>query len=144
MRRAHEDGGSLPYANLLWLALVGGVIYFGLMYLPLYVEQYEVKQLLQEIANTAWKEPDDEKLRLAVLEKAKNVGSHYEIRNGQELNIPGIVLLAEDVFVNRDTQAQTIVIQARYTKHVNYPFLKRQKAMTFSPSAKAELGTVKW
>jgi hypothetical protein len=136
--------GSLNLSGLLWLAALGAGVYFALMYAPPYVESYEVKQMLRDVAATAVHEPSDEKLKRQILERARNIGSHYEIRDGQELRLPGVVLLDDDVVVNRDTSAKTIIIQVRYTKHVNYPFTQAQTEMTFSPAVKGDIAEIKW
>lgn len=130
--------------NLFWLALVAVAVYFGIMYVPPYFEAYEVKQVLREAANMGWREPDDEKIRDFILNKCKQIGSHYEIREGQEITVPGVVLLNDDVFVTRNEQAKSIVLQVRYSKHINYPFTARQKTLNFSPSVKGDTTPVKW
>ena len=136
--------GALDLSTLVWGGLAGLVIYFGIMYVPPYVESYEVKQMLRQAGNVAVHQGDDEAIKREILEKARAIGSHYEIRDGQEMNLPGIVLLDEDIIVNRDVSAKTIILQVRYTKHVNYPFTQRQAELTFTPAVKADISEVKW
>lgn len=135
--------GESSLSSLLWLGGIAAIIYFGLMYVPVYVELYEVKQVLRQAGNRAYTEHNDETIRRFISEKLKEIGSHYEIRDGQEYNLPGIVVLDHDIFVNRD-EGKSIVLQVKYRKVINYPFTSRQKTLDFSPSHKADLAPVKW
>lgn len=137
-----EEGGS-SVGSLVWLGAIAAAIYFGAMYVPAYVEQYEVKQVLREAGNKAYNDRNDESIRQFISDKLKTIGSHYEIRDGQEYNIPGIVVLDDDIFVNRDP-GKSIVLQVKYQKVLNYPFTKKQKRLYFSPSIKADITAVKW
>jgi len=148
MRRAKPGGrrptGALDLTAMFWLVLVALAIYFGIMYLPPQIEAYEVKHMLRVVAAEAVRQPDDGAIRREILSRARAIGSHYEIRDGQERILPGVVLLDEDIVVNRDVQAKTIVLQVRYTKYVNYPFTQKQAEMTFTPAVKADISEVKW
>ncbi|MGI5864190.1 MAG: hypothetical protein ACOX6T_19340, partial [Myxococcales bacterium] len=136
-------GGS-GATNMLWLAGLLALVYFGIMYVPAYVEAYQVKQVLREAVNLAYREPNDDKVRTFIQNKCKQIGSHYEIRDGEERNLPGIVLLDDHVFVNRDTSEQTIVLQVEYEKYIYFPFTKKQRVLQFSPSVKGDISPVKW
>lgn len=142
-RRARA-GGAVDLSALLWASLAGAALYFGIMYAPPYVETYEVKQMLRAVGALALHQKDDEALKREILAKARAIGSHYEIRDGQEMNLPGIVLLDEDVLVNRDVEAKTIILQVRYTKHLNYPFTSKQTEISFDPAVKVDISEVKW
>jgi hypothetical protein len=144
MRRRRREGGAIDLSTALWASLVGLGIYFGMMYAPPYVESYEVKQMLRAVGNLAVHQVDDEALKREVLTRARAIGSHHEIRDGQEMNLPGIVLLDEDVLVNRDAAAKTIILQVRYTKHLTYPFTQRQTGLSFEPAVKVDISEVKW
>lgn len=144
MHRRRREGGAIDLSTALWTGLAGLSIYFGMMYAPPYVESYEVKQMLRAVGNVAIRQADDEALKREILTRARAIGSHYEIRDGQEMNLPGIVLLDEDVLVNRDAAAKTIILQVRYTKHLTYPFTQRQTALSFEPAVKVDISEVKW
>ncbi len=139
-RRRDEQGSASSYA---WLAGIVAAIYFGAMYVPVYYEQYEVKAVLREAGNMAYTEQNDETIRAFISGKLKTIGSHYEIKDGQEYNLPGIVVLDDDIFVTRDP-GKSIVLQVQYQKVINYPFTKKQKTLYFSPSVKADITAVKW
>jgi hypothetical protein len=141
--RFANQRGAASWVSLLLIAGIAAGAYFGLMYGPAYFEQIEVKQMLREQANTASRVPD-EALKANILNKAKQIGSHTEIQNGQEMNIPGIVLLDDDVYITRDDTTQMIIIQVSYAKRLDYPFTKKQKEIRFSPSVKESFAPVRW
>ncbi|HCF62365.1 MAG TPA: hypothetical protein DFS52_30785 [Myxococcales bacterium] len=143
MRLLKSEEGS-GATNMVWLAGLAALVYFGIMYVPPYVEQYEVKQVLREAANQAYRERSDDKLRSFIQTKCKQIGSHYEIRDGEERNLPGIVLLDDNIFVTRDETAQSIILQVEYEKHIYFPFTKKQRLLRFSPSVKGDLTPVQW
>ncbi len=136
--------GALDLSTAVWLSLAGSIFYFGFMVVPPYVESYEVKQMLRTVGNLAIHQSDDGSLKREVINRARAIGSHYEIRDGQEMNLPGIVLLDDDVIVNRDTEAKTIVVQVHYVKHLNYPFTSKQTELGFDPAVKVDISEVKW
>ncbi len=144
MQRKSSQRGAISFVSMLMLAGLAVAGYFGAMYGPAYFEAFEVKQMLREASNMAARLGTDDQIREFILNKSKQIGSHWEIVDGEERNIPGLVLLAEDVFVNRDDYAKTIVVQVKYTKRLDYPFLKRQKELTFSPSVKESTRPVHW
>jgi hypothetical protein len=143
-RGRRREGGAIDLSTALWASLAGLGIYFGIMIVPPYVESYEVKQMLRAVGNLAVHQTDDEALKREILTRARAIGSHYEIRDGQEMNLPGIVLLDDDVLVNRDAAAKTIILQVRYTKHLTYPFTQRQTELSFEPAVKVDISEVKW
>ncbi len=143
-KSGRRSAGALDLSAVFWLGLVALAVYFGIMYLPPQVEAYEVKQMLRVVAAGAIRQRDDGAVRREILDRARNIGSHHEIRDGQELTLPGVVLLDDDVVVNRDEQTKTIILQVRYTKFVEYPFTQKQVEMTFAPSVKADISEVKW
>jgi hypothetical protein len=111
---------------------------------PAYAENYEVKGVLREAVNEAVRKTDDDVIRTFIINKCKQVGSHYEIRDGQEMTLPGVVLLDEDVFVNRDTEAKQILLQVEYDQHLYFPFTKKEHVIHFSPSVKGDISPVTW
>jgi hypothetical protein len=142
-RRSNQRGAISPVGMLLTAGLIAGV-YFGIMYLPTIFENLEVKQLMREASTLAVRGQSDDAIRLFIQQKAKQVGSHYEIRDGQEMNFPGIVLLDDDIHINRDEDTKKIIIQVSYTVRLTYPFTQKQKEMTFSPAVKESYSPVVW
>lgn len=140
--RSERGGGTLEL--LFWMGGIAGVIYLGLMFIPVYSELWEVKTLMKEVAAKAYLDPNDDRLKQELTERLKQIGSHYEIQAGQEVNIPGIVVLDQDLFWNRDKDKQQVIVQINYDKRVNWPLTQKQKTFHFSPSVKYDISPVKW
>ena len=143
MRKLRSEAGGSGLSTTMWIAAIGAVVYFGIMYVPPYVEAYQIKRVLREAANFARKDPNDDRVRDFIINKCKQIGSHYEIREGQERNIPGMVLLDDNIFIERDP-GQSIVLQVEYDKHLYFPLTQKQKVLHFAPSLKGDLTPVKW
>ncbi|HTP28998.1 MAG TPA: hypothetical protein VMK12_25475, partial [Anaeromyxobacteraceae bacterium] len=107
------------------------------------VDIYEVKSILQEVANTHWRQFDEEAVRKDILDRIKKLSAESEVPNG-EARFGGIVLAPEDVLINKDDDAHTLSLQIRYTRYVKYPFLERQTRLELSSSRTLDTTPVKW
>lgn len=146
LRRSRTNHGGSSFTNLLWLSLLAGAVYFGIMWVPVFAEKYEVRSMLQGIGNENWKPGiyDEEKVRTKILEKAKEVNAYTDIQEGQPRRLGGITLLASDVHVVRDDNAKTLTLQVKYTRSIKYPFLKKEVVRVYSPAVVIDTSATKW
>ncbi|MFN7130451.1 MAG: hypothetical protein ACK4N5_00115 [Myxococcales bacterium] len=143
MKRAQAEQGESSWSGVVWLGGIAAVVYFAMMYVPPYMESMEVKSVLREASTKAYHEQNDDVLREFIGSRLKQIGSHQELRDGQETSVPGLGVNDSDIVVNREP-GKSIVVRVRYAKAINYPFTKKQKVMYFSPAVKGDLTPVKW
>jgi hypothetical protein len=142
--RARRDRGSFNFRNVVWLSLLAAIVYFGVMYAPVIGEYYEVRSMLQNVANNHWRpaDYDAEKMKNEILEKAKEIGETVEFNEGKPSKLAGLVLLVDDIFVNRDEQFVTI--QVKYDRYLKYPFIAKSTKLTFKPLVRQSSKPIKY
>jgi hypothetical protein len=142
--RSLADRGSFHFRDAVWLSLLGSAVYFGVMYAPIGGEYYEVRALLQKIANNHWRpaDYDAEKIKDKILAGAKEIGETVEFNEGKPTKLAGLVLLVDDIFVNRDDEWLTV--QVKYTRYIKYPFLNKSTQMTFRPMSRVSTKPIKY
>ena len=126
MRRPHrrqaEYGGTKP-ATFLWLALVAAIGYFGVMYVPIYAERWEVKSMLQQVATAHWRRPDSEVIRTAVLDRSKAFN-----KEGKEY----FRVNPDDIVVENDESAKKLTLRLTWTRIIPYPLFDKQTEKVFT------------
>jgi hypothetical protein len=139
-----RDSGRI---NIVSLALIAGVLaagYYGWMYVPLWVDNLSLKEVMRVAANEANRNRDDDLLRKEILYKVKDIGKHEVVVDGQRQWPGSIDLLADDVHITRDADTKTVTIQIEYDRQITYPFTDRQKVVHFAPFVTASTENVKW
>lgn len=131
--------------SLLLLLVVAGGGYLAWVWGPLYVSQYEVKQVVADYINQAVKNPNDDALReamcqkLASLEKERTVDEY-----GRTALVPVIQVDPRDVVWERDADAKTLHVAFEYERQVVYPFLDRTASKTFSIDRTGDISLPDW
>lgn len=143
MRRSPESGRISFVSMLLLTGLVAGG-YLAIVYVPLYVDNYQLKRVMQEAANLAWKQPDDDALRKLILSKSANVGARWVVEEGRDKKIPGFGLLADNIFVTRDEATKTVIVQINYEREIILPIFARKQTLSFNPYVQVSTAEVKW
>lgn len=121
-----SDRGGVPWVTLLILAAIAGVVYLAIVWAPIYVVHYEVKQTVRDYMNQAIKNRDDAQLvenlcaKLRTLDRVKVVG-----QDGREVEVPAIDLQPNVVSWERDTNSTPPMLRVsfEYTREVRYPYL---------------------
>ena len=145
-RRSRSQQGAFKFSSLVWLSLLGSAVYFGVMYLPVYAEVYQMREIIQEVGNKYWRVEmyDVDKMKKELLDRAKEIGATIELVEGREKKLSGIIVLADDIFVTRDDAIHKMIIQVNYDRYIKYPFLDRNTKLKFSPSMKFDTDPTIW
>ncbi len=126
------------------LAALGFGIYMAIVWVPLYADDYSMREAIQSVANSAWRNVADDELKKQLMEKAKRIRVYDRIVDGKQQDLPAIVLLADNIFITRDQEKKEILIQVTYERDFVYPIVGRPRSKTFTPSATASLTPVQW
>jgi hypothetical protein len=125
--RRYERGG-VSWVTLLLLVAVLGTAYLAVVWTPIYVVHYEVKQTVRDYMNQAVKNRDDEGLRDNLCAKLKVLDSTTVVgADGRPERIPSVVVAPSDVTWERDASASPPMLHVafEYRRQVHYPFLER-------------------
>ncbi|MBI5544054.1 MAG: hypothetical protein HY901_09215 [Deltaproteobacteria bacterium] len=118
-----HDRGEFKIGSLIWLSLLGAIGYFGAMYGPVYNEQWELKSMLQDIANSSWVTFDMQKTHAAIVERAKKFD-----QDDQDT----FALADEDIVIVNDQNAKTLSLEITWTRNIKYPFLDKWTSRRFT------------
>ena len=112
-QRRRQDLGTSKLVNFIWLALFVGLGYFAVMYIPPYYEQWNVKSVLQDVANNNWREKDLDKIRMVALQRSKE--KFDRDGSGRFKVVP------EDIRVENNETTRKLTITMTWTRIIPYP-----------------------
>lgn len=141
------ERGGVTWVTLLLVALVLGAGYLAVVWVPVYVLDYEVKQVVRDYMNQAVKNPDDAQLlnnmcaKLRVLEKVRVVRE-----DGSFETVPLVNVRPEDVTWTREASAVPPMVRVsfEYKRDVHFPFLDRVQEWTSSIALENDLTRPDW
>ncbi|HEY3447069.1 MAG TPA: hypothetical protein VGK67_11925 [Myxococcales bacterium] len=140
MRRPHvsrAELGETKLLNFVWLSIALTGVYFGVMYIPPYSEQWNVKSLLQDVGNSNWRNYDEEKVRAAI---AARIKEEYG-KDGKGL----FVLEPENIFIDNNDVTKKLTVRITWTRIIPYPFIKgKQVQKTFTQQYMVDTNPVKY
>ena len=108
--------GAVNLVNLTLLLLVGGAAYAGWLFVPLWLDDLDVREAVSAGFGQLPVETSDQRIRELVLQRLQSVGTHWEERDGQQVEVPGLGFTAQDIQVERDPQAGTGRVAIDYTR----------------------------
>jgi hypothetical protein len=126
--RRYERGGVSWVTLLLLVVLVGGT-YLTIVWAPIFVVHYEVKQTVRDFMNQAVKNKDDAALVQALCAKLKSLDTVKTVaEDGTVERVPAVQVAPEDVTWERDLEASPpeVRVSFEYTREVRYPYLSEE------------------
>src|SRR4030095_16159064 len=109
-RLVRRPRGAVNLVRLtLTVAFLSGA-YLAWIYVPLWLDNLEVKQAVAAGVGQLASElgADPERVRAEFVRRLSNVGSHWEERDGRQVEVPGLGLDAGDVKLERDGGTQGV------------------------------------
>jgi hypothetical protein len=120
---------NLVNTTLLLLLLGGG--YAGYLFIPLWLDDLDVREAVAAAFGQMSTNNDDNAIRGVVLSRAKTVGTHWEEKDGKRVEVPGLGLESSDVVVERKTDSSEGRIRVEYTRVVRLRPLERYYSVPF-------------
>ena len=114
-----HPSGKISFGGLVLLTLVAGGIYLGVMFVPFYVDNLDVKEAVAAAHNRAAQTSDDDSLRNTIIERTSNMGTHWERDQfDNDILVPGLGLTHEQILIERSDVTQDVRIQVDYERRV--------------------------
>lgn len=128
-----HPSGKVSFGGLVLLTLVAGVIYLGVMIVPFYVDNLDVKEAVAAAHNRIIQGADDESLRNSIIDATSRMGSHWE-RDQFDRDIlePGLGLTDEQIVIERSGVTSDVRIQVDYDRWVRFKPTSIQHKLHFS------------
>ncbi|HET9036506.1 MAG TPA: hypothetical protein VFN45_09885 [Myxococcaceae bacterium] len=125
--------GAVNLVSLtLTVAFLSGA-YLAWIYVPLWLDNLDVKQAVSAGVGQLTSElgADPERVRAEVVRRLSNVGSHWEERDGRQVEVPGLGLDAGDVKLERDGETKVVRLTVDYHRTVKLVPLERYWSVPF-------------
>ena len=114
------------------LLLIGGGIYLGVMLMPVYVDNFTVKEAVTVAHNRVAQGADDETIRNVIMERTSRLGYHWERdRFDRDIRVPGLGLQPEQILIERSTVSASMKIQVDYERRIRFAPSKYVRTVRF-------------
>jgi hypothetical protein len=145
--RRRPERGQVSWVSMVLLAILVSAVYLGVVWIPVYLVHYEVKQTVHDYMNRAVKDRDDAKLvkelcqRLAALDEAVEVGE-----DGRTYRTPTVEVTPDQVTWERDTSASPPMLHVtfEYVRVVKYPWLNREQERVMTVDFTEDIAIPNW
>ena len=137
--------GAVSWVTLLLFVFAVGAAYLGWVWVPLYLDNYAVKQAVKATMNQAIKNPDDAALVRGLCQKIRGIRMVDGVDNlGRTVPVPAVAVDEQQVSWTRDTDARMVKVTIEYEREVVYPFIDRTTTKTFVIEDSSDISPVKW
>lgn len=146
-RARRGERGAITWVTLLLLVLVVGGAYLGVVWVPVYYENYGVKQIVRDYMNQAVKNRDDERLRRDMVAKIRSFSQLEGVdAAGLPARVPAVVVDEEQVLWERDASSQPPMLRVafEYEREVTLPLLERVTTKVFTVDLTNDLTRPDW
>jgi hypothetical protein len=127
-----HPSGKISFGGLVLLLLIAGGIYLGVMLVPVYVDNFTVKEAVTVAHNRIAQGADDESIRNVIMERTSRLGYHWERdRFDQNIRVPGLGLQPEQIIIERSMVTPSVKIQVDYERRVRFAPSKYVRTVRF-------------
>jgi hypothetical protein len=131
--------------SVVLLLAVGGGGYLAWVWLPLWFDNYTVKQVVADYANQAVKNHDDAQLLRDMVAKVHSLASvDGADAAGRPVKLPAIQLQEQAVSWQRDESTRSLHVAFEYERNVVYPLLGRTDVVVFAIDKTYDLNLADW
>jgi hypothetical protein len=139
--------GAISWVTLLLLVGVAVAGYLLWVWVPIYFDNYTVKQIARDYMNQAVKNTDDAQLRANMVAKIRALVQTDAVdAAGRTIRVPAIDLEERDVTWERDTRGQPPMLRVsfEYSRDVVLPLLDRTTTKVFVVDLSNDLTRPDW
>ncbi|WP_242395966.1 hypothetical protein [Anaeromyxobacter oryzisoli] len=139
--------GQFSWVTAALLLTLGGGGYLGYVWVPVYIYQYEAKQVVRDYMNQAVKNRDDRLLAEKMVQRLRALGTvELPDETGTRQKTPAVDVSLEDVTWERDAQAPPPMLHVafEYTARVEYPWLERQDEKVMAIDLTEDISVPDW
>lgn len=141
------ERGGISWVTLLLLVGLGAGGYLAWVWVPVYAENYAVKQVVRDYQNQAIKNYDDDGLRHNMVLKIRSIAQREVLDEyGRPQRVPAVALEDRDVSWERDTRSQPPMLRVsfEYAREVELPGLNRVATKIFVVDLSNEIAAPDW
>ncbi|HMK73631.1 MAG TPA: hypothetical protein VK454_09840 [Myxococcaceae bacterium] len=110
--------GAVNLVTLVLVLGVAAVAYLGWIFIPPWMDNLDMREATTAAFNRMAVDPDDSRIRIFLLAKAKTTGSHWENRGGSRVEVRGLGLSESDIVIERDAESRSGRVSIDYQREI--------------------------
>jgi hypothetical protein len=139
------ERGTASWVTLLMILGLAAGAYAALVFVPVWVLNYEVKQVVRDFGNQAVKNKDDAVLLDGMLQKIRLLQQVDGVdAAGRKVMVPVIDLQKQDVTWERSTDPLSLHVEFEYPRVLELPWLDRTIERTYRVDLTMDLKRADW
>jgi hypothetical protein len=142
--RRRERGAASWVTILMILGIVAGA-YAAVVFVPVWVLHYEVKQVVRDYGNQAIKNHDDAALIDAMVHKIRTLEQVDGVDEaGRKARVPVVDIHKQDVTWERSTDPLVLHVEFEYPRVLELPWLDRRIERVYRVNLTMDLKRADW
>ncbi len=145
--RVLGERGAISWVTAVLILALGTAGYLAWAFVPVYLDHYEVKQIVREFSNRAVRNPDDSALKREMCQKFEAIREVEEAgEDGRARRLPALRIAPDEVVWERNASASppTLHVAFTYVRLVRLPFLDRTVERTFAIDSTRDINVPNW
>jgi hypothetical protein len=139
------ERGTASWVTLLMILGLAAGAYAAVVFVPVWVLNYEVKQVVRDFGNQAVKNKDDAVLLDGMLQKIRLLQQVDGVdAAGRKVMVPVIDLQKQDVTWERSTDPLSLHVEFEYPRVLELPWLDRSIERTYRVDLTMDLKRADW
>jgi hypothetical protein len=139
------ERGTASWVTLLMILGLAAGAYAAVVFVPVWVLNYEVKQVVRDFGNQAVKNKDDAVLLDGMLQKIRLLQQVDGVdAAGRKVMVPVIDLQKQDVTWERSTDPLSLHVEFEYPRVLELPWLDRTIERTYRVDLTMDLKRADW
>jgi hypothetical protein len=142
MHRRSERG--ITFVTVLIVVGIVAAVFWFATYGPAYWENFEVRRVLKEAANNAYREKDDRRIHDYIFRELHHLFDQKVEDHGRVLTEMRIDVDDGDLRIERTEIPAAINIWLTYSREVEVPVVHKQRRVIFNEYTSQDLSPIKW
>jgi hypothetical protein len=144
-RGRRRERGAASWVTILMILGIAAGAYAAVVFVPVWVLHYEVKQVVRDYGNQAIKNKDDAALIDAMVHKIRTLEQVDGVDEaGRKARVPVVDIRKQDVTWERSTDPLVLHVEFEYPRVLELPWLDRRIERVYRVNLTMDLKRADW
>jgi hypothetical protein len=144
-RGRRRERGAASWVTILMVLGIAAGAYAAVVFVPVWVLHYEVKQVVRDYGNQAIKNQDDAALIDAMVHKIRTLEQVDGVDEaGRKARVPVVDIHKQDVTWERSTDPLVLHVEFEYPRVLELPWLDRRIERVYRVNLTMDLKRADW
>ena len=144
-RGRKRERGTASWVTLVMVLGIAAGAYAAVVFVPVWVLNYEVKQVVRDYGNQAVKNPDDAILLDGMVQKIRTLQQVDGFDEaGRKVRVPVVDLQKQDVTWERSAEPPSLHVEFQYPRVLELPWLDRSIERVYRVDLTMDLKRADW